>query len=195
MPLILLTGVPSSGKSTLAQEISQYFQDRQHQVKIVSDSEILDWDGRDAVYSSISKEKELRGWLKAEALRYLNRNYIIILDAASYIKGYRYEIYCMVKETKTQYCVIEKLVDTETCWAWNETRENKYSRSTFDAIVFRYEKCDENNRWDSPLLRLDDKSKLDMDCLYNIIINNQPLVSNKSTSLSTTTTTIFKPSK
>lgn len=210
MPLILVTGLPSSGKSKISASIFEYFKSKlqqegdSRQVKIVSDSDILDWDGRDTIYMSIPKEKELRGWLRAEVQRYINLNNIVILDAAAYIKGFRYELHCLTKEAKTQYCVVERLIEPETCWTWNEESLKKnvdpelpgpgYNRKTFDALVMRYEKCDENNRWDSPLFRLTSETdELNLEELYNIITRDEPLVPNKCTSLSSTTRTIFKP--
>lgn len=211
MPLILVTGLPSSGKTRLSNEISEYFkkrfeqEDTPRQVKIITDSDNLDWDGRNIIYMSIPKEKELRGWLRAEVQRHINLSNIVILDAAAYIKGFRYELYCLSKEAKTQYCVVERSIDPEVCWRWNEQSLEEhekdpdlpdpgYNRQTFDALVMRYEKCDENNRWDSPLFRLtSENDELNLEELYNIITTEEPLIPNKCTSLSSTTTTIYKP--
>lgn len=219
MPLILVTGFPSSGKTRIATEIFNYIKQRleqegdTHHVKIVSDSDNLDWDGRNIIYMSIPKEKELRGWLRAEAQRYINLNQIVILDAATYIKGFRYELYCMSKEAKTQYCIVERLINKDICWRWNEqmlterSREDDdsneldspvpgYTKETFEALVMRYEKCDESNRWDSPLFRLESENDhLNLEELYNIVTKGEPLVPNKCTTLTSTTTTIYKPSK
>lgn len=221
MPLILLNGLPSSGKSTLSEQMLEYFKKRldeegiKRKVRIVSDNDSLDFEGRDSIFMSIPQEKELRSWLKAEAQRYVNLNQIVILDSAAYIKGFRYELHCIAKEAKTQYCVVELLIDQATCWKWNEERLAKflqaseekpkdssecikpgYSQQTFDALVMRYEKCDENNRWDQPLFRLNSENeKLDFNELFDTITKKEPLMPNKCTSLTTTTTTIYKPTK
>lgn len=220
MPLIMVTGLPSSGKSTTSQCISDYMARRlagindSRKVRIVSDSDSLDWDGRDNIYMSIPKEKELRGWLRAEAQRYVNLNQIVILDAAAYIKGFRYELHCLAKEAKTQYCIVELLIDTESSWKWNQKRVEKsikeqdkdpdgvvvgYKRETFDALLLRYEKCDENNRWDSPLFRVTSPAtKLDNSILENVwhsIMETEPLIPNKSTTQLMSTTTIYKATK
>lgn len=221
MPLIVVTGYPSSGKSTLSGQIKDFLQARlkddgdTREVKIVSDSKSLDWEGRDCIYSSVVKEKELRAWLRSEIQRYLSLKNIVILDSAAYIKGFRYEVYCIAKEARTQFCVVETLIDQETCWSWNEkviadrpTAGSApdandgddyeplagYSRQTFDALIFRYERCDEKNRWDSPLFRLSRaEEKLNLVELYSILTKRDPLAPNKCTSLASTTTTIYKP--
>lgn len=217
MPLVLLTGLPSSGKSTLAKNILKEFQDKLinknnvPHVRVVSDTEQLDWDGRDVIYNTISKEKELRGWIRSEAQRYVNLNQIVILDVAAYIKGFRYELYCMTKEAKTQYCVVEVLPPIEVCWQWNETLINDfkkqldddddspdpgYTKQTFDGLAMRYEKCDSTNRWDSPLFSIDPtKEQLDYDKIFKCVIEGEPLVPNKSTSLTQTTSTIYSQNK
>lgn len=216
MPLILVTGVPCSGKTKTAECLKKHIEKRLKEdnlarhVRIVTDSDNLDWDGRDNIYMSILKEKELRGWLRAETQRYVNLNQIVILDAAAYIKGFRYELHCLAKEARTQYCVVEKLLDPETCWKWNEERHNQwasdddrdqdepspgYKRETYNALLLRYEKCDESNRWDSPLLRItsDDIGLSRLDKIYHIITKEEPLLPNKSTTQLMSTTTIYKP--
>lgn len=216
MALIMVTGLPCSGKSITAQRIADCLREKlkaandTRQVRIVSDQDTLDWDGRNAVYMSIAKEKELRSWLRAEAQRYINLNQIVILDSAAYIKGFRYELFCMTKEAKGHYCIVELLLDEEVCLSWNSekakpfenthqdpnTPKSYYDKETFDALVLRYEKCDESNRWDSPLFRLkSENDKLNIDELFNVITSEQPLMPNKCTSLTTTATTIFKPTK
>lgn len=212
MPLIIVTGLPSSGKSTSSKLIQKELESRlskngiERIVRIVSDTDMIDWEGRDIIYNSISKEKELRSWIRAEAQRYVNLNHIVILDAAAYIKGFRYELYCISKEAKTQYCIVERFLPQEICWKWNQELVEKneirdpdvppvgYSKEIFDLLVMRYEKCDESNRWDSPLFRMvSEDSTINYDELYDIIVNDNPLVPNKSTSLTQTTSTIFKP--
>lgn len=208
MPLILVTGLPSSGKSKTSSELCNFFQNKlketgdSRHVRIVSDGDNLDWDGRNEIYMSIPKEKELRGWLRAEAQRYINLNQIVILDSAAYIKGFRYELFCMSKEARTQYCVVEKLLDQEICWKWNEMRVAEsdedqqlcYNRETFDALVLRYEKCDVNNRWDSPLFRITrEDERLPFEEVFKAITEVDPLSANKCTLTTTTTSTIYKP--
>lgn len=218
MALIIVTGLPCSGKTRLAEKIESFlkkkFQEEgkgDQQIKLISDTDNLEYDGRNNIYMSIPKEKELRGWLRSETQRYINLKQIVILDAAAYIKGFRYELFCLTKEAKGHYCIVEKLIDPEVCWKWNEQvkcskQEEQqsdpelpdlcYNRETFDALVLRYEKCDENNRWDSPLFRLNnEEDKLDMNKMYNIITKEQTLMPNKCTLLTTTSSSIFKPTK
>lgn len=203
MPLLIVTGYPSSGKSTTARKLSDYIKARQEgqaeplEVVLVSDGDILDEDGRDATYMSIPDEKQLRGYLRSETQHSLDAHKIVILDAAVYIKGFRYELFCICKEAKTQYCIVEMLVEPKTCWSWNELtrssgKDTFYKKETFDALIQRYEECENVNRWDSPLIKVRDPDTLDMDAIYDIITKGAPLTQNKCTSLASSTTTVYK---
>lgn len=203
MPLLIVTGYPSSGKSTTAQRISEYIKTRLEQenehreVVIISDSDVLDEDGRDSTYMSIAEEKQLRGYLRSETQHSLDTNKIVILDAAIYIKGLRYELFCICKEAKTQYCIVEKLIDPKICWSWNETtrlasKDNCYKRETFDLLIQRYEECDSDNRWDSPLIKIREPDGEDLGSIYDLVVKGIPLTQNKCTSLASSTTTVYK---
>uniref|UniRef100_A0A6G1S4S5 Protein KTI12 homolog n=1 Tax=Aceria tosichella TaxID=561515 RepID=A0A6G1S4S5_9ACAR len=220
MPLIIVTGLPCSGKSTTSKILLEYIKKRLLEenntlkARIVTDDDSLNWDGRDSIFGSIAKEKDLRSSLRSEAARYVNLNQIVILDAPAYIKGFRYELHCMAKEAKTQYCVVELLVNKDLCWLRNQKRMEQrqdarlsdpdapdpgYQRGTFDALLMRYEKCEENNRWDSPLFRVTEPAEeIDesiLEKVFDAITKDQPLVPNKSTTQLMSTTTIYKPVK
>lgn len=203
MPLLIVTGYPSSGKSTTSRRISEYVKTRLDQeaepreVVVVSDSDVLDEDGRNSTYMSISEEKQLRGYLKSEMQHSLDSNKVVILDAAIYIKGFRYELFCICKEAKTQYCIIERLIDPRICWSWNEAtqtsdKDTGYTKETFDALIQRYEECDSENRWESPLFKIRNPDDEDMGAIYDVIVKSTPLTQNKCTSLASSTSTVYK---
>lgn len=190
MPLIIVTGFPSSGKSKVTQELSEYIKSRLSseqsncQVTIVTDSEQLENDDRNEVYMNAGMEKELRGLLKSEVQRYINLGHLVILDAAAYIKGYRYELHCITKEAKTQYCVIELTIDKQVCWERNSLRDQDmaYNQETFDALFMRYETCDDKNRWDLPLFSITAETEpLPFEPVYETIFMGKPLKPNKCT--------------
>jgi len=51
-------------------------------------------------------EKNLRAALKAAVERQLSKETIVILDSINYIKGYRYELYCIARALRTPNCVV-----------------------------------------------------------------------------------------
>jgi protein KTI12 len=57
-----------------------------------------------------NKEKELRGLLKSEVQKVLSKENIVILDSLNYIKGYRYELFCISKLIQTPQCVVSIVI-------------------------------------------------------------------------------------
>lgn len=103
MPLIVIVGGPSCGKSTRAQQIKEHFETvREKTVHIVSENDIVRNSefSKNEVYEVSQREKMVRGELKSNSLRKLNKNDLVIVDGGNYIKGYRYEIYCATKAAR-----------------------------------------------------------------------------------------------
>merc|ERR1712048_235892 len=91
----------------------QYFD----KVVVIGDEEALEQlnfqsaDGgsqRDLAYESTHKrEKMLRSTLKNRTETALaNKRNLVILDHGNYIKGWRYELWCMAKSTGCKSCVV-----------------------------------------------------------------------------------------
>ncbi|KAE8617066.1 hypothetical protein XENTR_v10008972 [Xenopus tropicalis] len=104
MPLVVLCGFPCSGKSSRSQELQEHLEQSGRKVHIIGDH-VLGVD-RNAVYADSKKEKELRGSLRAAVERKLNKEEVVILDSPNYIKGYRYELFCLIKHVQTPHCLV-----------------------------------------------------------------------------------------
>jgi protein KTI12 len=103
MPLIVIVGGPATGKSRRAQEIKEYFEvSKEKTVHIVSENEIIrnSGNGKNEVYQSAQLEKMIRGDLKSNSVRKMNKNDLVIIDGGNYIKGYRYELFCATKAAR-----------------------------------------------------------------------------------------------
>jgi protein KTI12 len=181
--IIILTGHPSSGKSTLANKICERALLNQHQSieKVVIVDELLANSTVSNIaeiaqicYESSAAEKVMRGALKSAFDRAVasavhdekeqnKKKTLIILDSTNYIKGYRYELYCICKAATSSYCVVWCLNDISTVKEWNSLRRKAlpdpssgyYSDDILDALILRYEPPDDRNRWDQPLYRID----------------------------------------
>lgn len=86
------------------------------------------------------KEKAVRSDMKSDIHRRLDTRNLLIFDGSNYIKGYRYEIYCMTKLCKTPQCTVYCDIPVEHAWLWNDKRaeSERYSREIFDELVARY---------------------------------------------------------
>jgi len=186
MPLIVLVGYPSSGKSKRAQQLREYLEDtHKKKVQIVSENELLRRKGVDknSLCFEPVMEKEIRGSLKSETMRILSSDDVVILDAGNYIKGYRYELYCASKSRKTTQCTVECDISPENAWIFNEGRDDneKYNREAFDALVARHEAPNYAARWDTPLITIQKDDQLPEDKIYEAIFKRKAPKPNQST--------------
>ncbi|KAL3767840.1 hypothetical protein ACHAWU_007318 [Discostella pseudostelligera] len=110
---------------------------------------------------------------------------LVILDSLNYIKGYRYELYCISKAAGERHGVIWIMGSSsdgdanQTMGATSASDELAKARNrqrrdvndddpdgyyqddeTLDALVLRYEPPDDKNRWENPLYKVDVTSVL-----------------------------------
>ncbi|CAG13120.1 unnamed protein product [Tetraodon nigroviridis] len=182
MPLIVICGYPCSGKTRRAEELKAYFeQNGDKKVYIVGEGG-LDVD-RNTVYADSQKEKDVRSSLKAEVERKINKDDVVILDSLNYIKGYRYELFCLVKHAQTPHCLVYCLTSDEVSSRWNVGRDaaERYNQDIFDALVLRFEAPDSRNRWDSPLFTILQDDTLPYEDISDALFKRKAPPPNQST--------------
>ena len=145
----MITGIPCSGKSTVAKKIKEHLENQEKKVMIISEDEALEQydEHKNVTLSDSLKEKTLRSELKGQVLRHLTKDTVVILDAQNYIKGYRYELYCASKSVKTTQVTVHCDISPPTAWLWNESRleeKNRFISSVFRGFSFRQLKIHQN---------------------------------------------------
>ncbi|XP_019127828.1 protein KTI12 homolog [Larimichthys crocea] len=182
MPLIVMCGYPCSGKTRRAEELKEYFeQNTDRKVHIVGDGG-LDVD-RNTVYADSQKEKNVRSSLKAEVERKVNKDHVVILDSLNYIKGYRYELFCLIKHAQTPHCLVYCLTSDDESSTWNTNRDaaEQYTKDIFDALVLRFEAPDSRNRWDNPLFTILKDDTLPYEAISDALFKRKAPPANQST--------------
>nr|KAJ3419036.1 kti12, chromatin associated [Polyrhizophydium stewartii] len=110
MPLITVCGLPLAGKTTRAEQVAQhlrvYIEREQHALAargtvlnahvVVVNEEQLGLDKRVA-YSDAAEEKKTRGSLLSAVERSLTKEDVVVCDSLNYIKGFRYQLYCVAQ--------------------------------------------------------------------------------------------------
>lgn len=174
MPLIVLSGIPCSGKTTRSLELQKYFEEKfegtGQKVEIISECDMMckAGDDRNTFYADSKKENTVRCSIKSDIQRKLDTRDLLIFDGSNYIKGYRYEIYCMTKLYKTPQCTLHCDLPAEHAWLWNKERaeSEQYNREIFDELIRRYEVPNNLNRWDAPLFSVTPDDILMTDDIY-----------------------------
>ncbi|XP_006628956.2 protein KTI12 homolog [Lepisosteus oculatus] len=182
MPLVVMCGFPCSGKSRRAQELKEYFLSKTDRKVYVVGDETVGVD-KNSVYADSQKERNLRGALRAEVERKVNKEDVVILDSLNYIKGYRYELFCLIKHTQTPHCLVYCLTSAEVSSTWNKCGdvEKQYSQEILDALIMRFETPDSRNRWDSPLFTVQKEDTLPFEAISDAIFHRKAPPPNQST--------------
>ncbi|XP_062980110.1 protein KTI12 homolog [Elgaria multicarinata webbii] len=97
MPLVVLCGLPGSGKSRRADELRAALsaeEGEERRVFVVAEADLAGVGGGG------------RSALRAEAERRLSRRDVVIVDAGSELKSFRYELYCLSKHAGTPHCLV-----------------------------------------------------------------------------------------
>ena len=182
MPLIVMTGLPSSGKSTVVAKLEEYFISKEKVVVVVCEEQLMGQD-KNFIFSDSRHEKDVRGRLKSEVIRQLGKDNVVICDGLNYIKGFRYELFCASKAGKTTQLTIQCDLSPEDAEQINLARgdSEKYNEDIFKALVQRYEAPISSNRWDAPLFLVLKDGNVNLDGIFDSLFNKKAPPPNMST--------------
>ncbi|KAL9017199.1 MAG: hypothetical protein Q9185_005489 [Variospora sp. 1 TL-2023] len=164
MPLILISGYPSSGKTYRSNQLVDFFNTK---IKASTESPVSCLSvihinhqtlglSRD-VYRDARSEKDARAAEYSAVKRALGRDTVVIADGLNYIKGFRYQLYCEAKAVQTTSCVVHVGTPLDQCKEINtrsledKSQDGGYPTDIFDNLVYRFEEPNGMTRWDSPL--------------------------------------------
>jgi protein KTI12 len=144
MPLIVMVGAPCTGKTTNSQKLKNYFEKEKGKEVILINEEKLGVI-KEECYKDSASEKIHRAKIKSEVEKYLDDKCIVIADSLNYIKGYRYELYCLVRNFKTRHCIIYCKTELEICLKLN-SNNNNYSGNLLKDLYSRMEEPNQNSK-------------------------------------------------
>ena len=156
MPLLLVCGLPCSGKSSCVEKFISFLASHYPACSVEVLGEESLGLSRDCWFESSAREKEIRCSIRGEVERLLSPDKLVIVDSPSYVKGFRYELYCISKHARTPHCLLVSSATLERVIQWNKEREGiKFREETLREVDMRFEPPNEANRWDRPLFRLE----------------------------------------
>ncbi|KAH8646050.1 RNA polymerase II Elongator complex associated protein-like protein Kti12 [Tricladium varicosporioides] len=140
MPLIIITGHPTSGKTHRATQLHDYLNNRiaslppahpssSLRTHLISDHTlsisrtVYNLESKSAhERSNNASEKDARATIYAAVKRVLSPRDIVVLDGANYIKGWRYQLFCEAKAVRTPCCVVHVGCGVDKSRSVNEDR-------------------------------------------------------------------------
>lgn len=126
--------------------------------------------------------------------RDLSRSTFVILNSLSYIKGFRYQLFCEAKGVVTPHCVIHVVSSLDKCLERNKESGNKWSPELIEQLQMRYEEPREDARWDSPLFTLVtdyENETLPVDEIWDALVLKRPPPPNAATLVKPTSSNDF----
>jgi protein KTI12 len=264
--LIILCGVPCTGKSRFAEQLKESLisypilssssSSQQSSTNVTSNTKVVVHIVKDespginkvSQHSSATAEKVARAHIKAGIERHLtlggkaigegairnggsNNNdldgvdtktpnvssshwNIVIADGLNYIKGFRYELYCLARTASASYCCVWVGADAAVRTGGQETgiskclllnshrrkefgKEHGYEEKDLRDLYVRFEAPDDRNRWDSPLVRViaavlpsNDTTSDESNNHLSTILASNSLTNDSTSSQSTSSSTI-----
>ncbi|SCU89861.1 LANO_0D06722g1_1 [Lachancea nothofagi CBS 11611] len=160
MPLVLFSGFPACGKTTKAQELCAILKSKiEQEPELAKYSVVYHSDEslgiKHSDYVTSQDERKLRSKIMSAVKRDLGRQKIVIVDSLNYIKGFRYQLHCEVKNLTTTYCVLHVMCPAAKILEWNESQANgriPWTQDLLNQLIQRYEEPNPQTRWDSPLI-------------------------------------------
>lgn len=124
--------------------------------------------------------------------RSLDKSTIVIFDNLTYIKGFRYQLFCEAKALMTNSCVVHVGAPKQKCKEWNLQRQDKWQDDLFEALVFRYEEPNGMSRWDAPLFIVaHEDTELPIGEIWDTLVLRKPKPPNQATLLKAATPTNY----
>jgi len=182
MPLIVICGVPLCGKTLRANEIASNLRSTPEFARHWPGGIHLINDANSGVsyadYGDFNKEKEARGRIRSQAEKYVENDSVTIIDSPNYIKGFRYELWCVARAASTTCCCVVPVGNYDDCRARNKARIGEgiesYTEQQLEELILRWEEPDKNRRWESPLIPLLDEEKTDVQLIIDAIAGKAP---------------------
>lgn len=171
MPLIVIVGGPCCGKTKQANKLKEYLTTEKKLDIVLVNEETLELNKVD-YYKDYQTEKNLRAKLKSEVEKNLDDKKVVILDYMNYIKGFRYELYCLVRNFKTRLCVVYMKIPLDVCLDFNKEKKY-YSEELLSELYSRMEEPKAKDRWDSPLHQVYYEEELPYEEIYNNIVDGK----------------------
>ncbi|KAJ2392356.1 kti12, chromatin associated [Coemansia sp. RSA 2559] len=136
-----------------------------------------------------------RGALLSAVERAVSRETIVIVDAPNYIKGLRYQLYCISREVSTTQCVVHCAIPVDEARKINQARgADGYDAALFEELAMRYEEPSPLAKWDSPLFTViqhDPDDRLPFDKIWDALVEKRALAPNFATAMKPVTETNY----
>ena len=169
--LLIMCGLPSSGKTTISKNVASLLEDKHGISTMVISSD----DFRDMLsYSSKGFKPEREASVKAlyeKAIATgLENGFLVISDDLNYYKSMRSELRQIAKRSGSDYDIVFVDTPVEQALKWNQERGSPIPSSLIEEINQKLDPPKGDYKWDTPLVVVD-PSKQSIEEIANAIVS------------------------
>ncbi|MHA1143611.1 MAG: AAA family ATPase [Candidatus Helarchaeota archaeon] len=149
MTLIIFTGIPSVGKTSIAKELISLAREREISITRVDSDELREQFYREGFNPELEakiKEKTLES-----VKQLLQKDCHVISDDLNYYRSMRHDLITLATKQGTNYFIIHVTAPLERALEWNEKRGLPIPQDVIRKVHERFDRF-EKYRWDTPLL-------------------------------------------
>ncbi|MHA1821463.1 MAG: AAA family ATPase [Promethearchaeota archaeon] len=176
--LIILTGLPASGKSLFSQKLLAYLEPVIDEVFKKKDENecvlkkplvhIIDIDEVRVCLFGPKFNPEFENDTRKSAIerveKFINLNDIVIVDDINYYTSMRHEFVEIAQNNNVPYYIIYLETPYEVCIEWDKNRANPIGEVEIDNIAYKFDLPGKKYAWDKPFFVLDPSDpKINMD--------------------------------
>ena len=166
--LLILSGLPASGKSTFARKFKELVESEGNiNVKII-DTDII----RQQLYPNgfnYKNEKRVRKRLKNDIQQALYHDFIAVSDDLNYYTSMRHDLKNIAEKVKRMFFIVYISTPLEICLNWNTERGNLIPNNVIINVKNKFDQFDRYS-WDFPILELDLSKTKDLDIEIKMLL-------------------------
>ncbi len=150
--LVILAGLPSSGKSTIAQALKNFFPSCLPNTSpkiVIIDPDQFRGEDRGQMLFRPEEEPLVKKQLIESVTRNLRAGQIAIVDDLNYYQSMRHDLLHEALQANVAYLVIFINTPVEICKVWNKKRGSKIPDEVIDKISLKFDYF-ERYAWDQP---------------------------------------------
>ncbi len=168
--LLILCGLPSSGKTTICKNVASLLEDK-HDVStmVVSSDDFRDMLSYSSKGFKPEREASVKTLYEKAIATGLENGFLVISDDLNYYKSMRSELRQIAKRLCSDYDIVFVDTPVEQAIAWNQERGSPIPLSLIEEINQKLDAPKGDYKWDTPLVVVD-PSKQSIEEIASLIV-------------------------
>jgi len=168
--LLIMCGLPSSGKTTISRSVAALFEDK-HGVPtmVISSDDFREMLSYSAMGFQPEREASVKSFYEKAIAAALEQGFLVISDDMNYYKSMRSDLRQIAKRSNADYDIVYVDTPVEQAVKWNQERGSPIPSSLIEEINQKFDPPKGDYKWDTPIAVVD-PSKRSYEDITNIVV-------------------------